>query len=88
MIRRILACLAFLSGLVATGMPAQAEVAAALSSRVEANAVAIAAPAATRAVRSVAVRPAALPIASLAQMSRDAVGLPPRVCPRGDRALE
>lgn len=38
MLRKLLACLALLTGLVATGAPAQAEVAAALSSRVVATA--------------------------------------------------
>ena len=38
MLRKLLACLALLTGLAATGAPAQAEVAAALSSRVVATA--------------------------------------------------
>lgn len=44
MLRRLLACLALLTGLAAAGVPAQAEVAASLSARVEASATGIAAP--------------------------------------------
>lgn len=39
MLRKFLACLALLTGLAATGAPAQAEVAAALASRIEASAI-------------------------------------------------
>ena len=39
MLRRLLACLALLTGLAAAGAPAQAEVAAALASRIEASSV-------------------------------------------------
>lgn len=38
MLRKLLACLALLTGLTAAGAPAQAEVAAALTSRIEASA--------------------------------------------------
>lgn len=38
MLRKLLACLALLTGLAAAGTPAQAQVAAALASRVEASA--------------------------------------------------
>ena len=37
MLRKLLACLALLTGLAAAGTPAQAEVAAALASRIEAS---------------------------------------------------
>ncbi len=39
MLRKLLTCLALLTGLAAAGVPAQAEVAAALASRIEASAV-------------------------------------------------
>ena len=42
MLHRLLACLAFLTGLAAAGAPAHAEVAAALSSHLEVSAKAIA----------------------------------------------
>lgn len=38
MLRKLLACLALLTGLAAAGVPAQAEIAVALASRVEASA--------------------------------------------------
>ena len=38
MLRRLLACLALLTGLTAAGVPAQAEVAVAMASRLEASA--------------------------------------------------
>lgn len=42
MLRRLLACLALLTGLAAAGVPAQADVVAALSARVEASAAGVA----------------------------------------------
>ncbi len=89
MIRKLLACLAFLTGLAAAGVPAQAEMAVALASRSEASATVD-----TVSIGAVAVATCAFPRGSKAAVpvARVAISAHPALSPavrlRSDRARE
>lgn len=88
MLRRLLACLALLTGLAAAGAPAQAEVAAALSSRVVATARAEVGTSQSAAIvaRALPARPAVIAAPEAVDSLRATAA--PTVYPGIDRARE
>ncbi len=88
MLRRLLACLALLTGLAAAGAPAQAEVAAALSSRVVATVRADVGTSQSAAIvaRTLPARPAAIEAPEVSD--RLGATAAPTVYPGIDRARE
>ena len=88
MLRKLLACLALLTGLAATGAPAQAEVASAMASRVEASALLDATPQATVGAICVAECPVRVGGAQTEVAPRHHAATARTVYVGGDRARE
>jgi hypothetical protein len=88
MIRKLLACLALLTGLAAAGTPAQAEVTMALASRIEASAVNDSVTASAIAPTAALPRKAEPAIAAAPELAFDDSALQPSVRLGSDRARE
>lgn len=88
MIRKLLACLALLTGLAAAGTPAQAEVAMTLASRIEASAAIDTHTASATAPAAAVPRKTEPAIAAAPERSFDRPALQPAVRLGSDRARE